>query len=108
MLPAVFLLSIFSVATANCKSMTAVLLTRFFGGIFGSAPISNVSAALGDFYSPRTRGIAMTFYGVCVIGGPTLSPTVGAAVASNSRLGWRCMATPFNSRTVIKAVDTYV
>jgi MFS family permease len=31
----------------------------------------------------------MSFYAVCVVGGPTLGPTIGAAALVNPHLGWR-------------------
>ncbi|CAK7568741.1 MAG: hypothetical protein SEPTF4163_006743 [Sporothrix epigloea] len=89
MLPAVAVLGVFSIASAVSKTQAALLATRFLGGVFGSAPISNVSAALGDIYKPATRGIAMAFYSICVIGGPCLGPTIGALIAYNPRMGWR-------------------
>ncbi|KAK8022974.1 hypothetical protein PG991_006855 [Apiospora marii] len=56
MLPAVFVMICFSIGTGFSHSPTAIFITRFIGGVFGSAPISNVSAALGDIYTPRNRG----------------------------------------------------
>ncbi|KAF2207755.1 hypothetical protein CERZMDRAFT_50467 [Cercospora zeae-maydis SCOH1-5] len=88
-LPAIAVLGLFSIGTATSKSAASIFVTRFFGGVFGSAPISNVSAALGDMYEPKARGIAVTFYAVMVVGGPTLGPTVGAALTANPNLGWR-------------------
>ncbi|KAA8569273.1 hypothetical protein EYC84_000934 [Monilinia fructicola] len=89
MLPAVFCLGIFSIGTASSQNATALFLTRFFGGLFGSAPVSIVSAALGDIWSPKARGTAVTFYAVAVVGGPTLGPLIGSALLVNSKMGWR-------------------
>ncbi|KAK5112252.1 hypothetical protein LTR62_004413 [Meristemomyces frigidus] len=89
MLPAMYCLALFSIGTAVSKNAAAVFLTRFFAGVFGSAPVSNVSAALGDMYSPKARGIAVTFYAVCVVGGPTIGPIIGSALTVNPHLGWR-------------------
>ena len=72
--PAMFCLGVFSIGTATSTNATSIFVTRFFGGVFGSAPVSNVSAALGDIWAPRARGMAVTFYAVCVVGGPTLGP----------------------------------
>ena len=72
MLPALFCLGLFSIGTATCTTAAGVFITRFFGGVAGSAPVSNVSAALGDLYDPKARGIAVTFYALCVVGGPTV------------------------------------
>lgn len=89
MLPAVFCLGLFSIGTATSKNAQSVFLTRFFAGVFGSAPVSNVSAALGDIWDAKARGTAVTFYAVAVIGGPTLGPIIGSALLVNPHLGWR-------------------
>jgi MFS family permease len=88
-LPPVLVLCLFSIGSATSRSAASLFITRFFAGVFGSAPISNVSAALGDLYEPAARGIAVTFYAVCVCGGPTLGPVIGAAITVNPNLGWR-------------------
>jgi MFS family permease len=64
MLPAMVALGLFSIGTAVAKNPQTIFITRFFAGIFGSAPVSNVSAALGDIWHPKARGIAVTFYAV--------------------------------------------
>ncbi|KZP26647.1 MFS general substrate transporter [Athelia psychrophila] len=89
MLPPMFALALFSIGTATSTTPAAIFITRFFGGLFGSAPVSNVSAALGDIWNPKARGIAVTFYAVAVVGGPTLGPIIGSALTVNPHLGWR-------------------
>jgi hypothetical protein len=88
MLPATFAMGVFGIGFAVSDTAASVFVTRFFMGFFGSAPVSNVSAALGDLWVPRERGKAVVFYAVCVVGGPTLGPTVGAALTVNNNLGW--------------------
>ncbi|PQE04998.1 bicyclomycin resistance protein [Rutstroemia sp. NJR-2017a BBW] len=89
MLPAMFCLGLFSIGTATSQNAASVFITRFFSGLFGSAPVSNVSAALGDMWSPKARGTAVTFYAVAVVGGPTLGPLIGSSLLVNPHLGWR-------------------
>jgi MFS family permease len=89
MLPAMFFLGLFSIGTATSKNAASIFITRFFGGIFGSAPVSNVSAALGDIWEAKARGTAVTFYAVAVVGGPTPGPVMGSALVVNPHLGWR-------------------
>ncbi|OBT82779.1 hypothetical protein VE02_09281 [Pseudogymnoascus sp. 03VT05] len=89
MLPAMCCLGVFSIGTAISKTSASILVTRFFAGVFGSAPVSNVSAALGDIWAPQARGNAVVLYSIAVTGGPTLGPIIGAALVVNSRLGWR-------------------
>ncbi len=64
MLPAMFALGLLSIGTAVGKNAQTIFITRFFAGLFGSAPVSNVSAALGDIWEPKARGTAVTFYAV--------------------------------------------
>ena len=64
MLPAMFVLGLFSIATAVAKNAETIFITRFFAGVFGSAPVSNVVAALGDIWEPKARGVATTFYAI--------------------------------------------
>ncbi|KAA8644135.1 hypothetical protein EYZ11_001705 [Aspergillus tanneri] len=92
MLPPVLVLGLFSIGTAVSRNATSVFITRFLGGVFGSAPISNVSAALGDIYDPQDRGVPMAFLALCVVGGPTVAPVIGAALTVNPHLGWRWTA----------------
>jgi MFS family permease len=89
MLPPMFCLGLLSIGTATSKNAQSIFITRFFGGVFGSAPVANVSAALGDMWSPKARGTAVVFYAVAVVGGPTLGPVIGSALLVNPHLGWR-------------------
>lgn len=89
MLPPVLVLGLFSIGAATSTTAAALFVTRFLGGLFASAPISNVAAAIGDFYTPRERGFPMALYAVCVAAGPCLAPIVGAALVVNPHLGWR-------------------
>lgn len=89
-LPAFFILGVFSIGTARSKNAESVFVTRFLGGIFASAPISNVPATLGDLYDPKARGTAMAYLSVCIVGGPTIGPIIGSALNANAHLGWRC------------------
>jgi MFS family permease len=80
-------LALWSVGTGLSKNAASVFITRFFSGVFGSAPVSNVNAALGDFFSRETRGIPVSLYAIAVVGGPTLGPVIGAGITVD--LGWR-------------------
>lgn len=83
-----FLACVFSFATATSKDIQTVIITRFFAGFFGSAPITNTGGVLGDIWSPTQRGTAIVWYAFAVVGGPTLGPVVGGAVVQ-SYLRWR-------------------
>ncbi|KAI4849924.1 MFS general substrate transporter [Aureobasidium sp. EXF-8846] len=88
MLPAMVGLGLFSIGTAVGKNAQTIIICRFFSGVFGSAPVSNVSAALGDMYAPKPRGQAMTYYAIAVVGGPTLGPVIGSSLTVNLGFRW--------------------
>lgn len=83
-----FVAACFSFGTATAKDIQTVLITRFFAGLFGSAPVTNTGGVLGDIWSPKQRGTAIVGYAFAVVGGPTLGPVVGGAIVS-SYLRWR-------------------
>jgi MFS family permease len=62
----------FSFGSATAKDFQTLMLTRFFGAFFSSAPVTNTGGVLGDLYSPAWRGIAMAGYAMAVVGGPVL------------------------------------
>ncbi|OAA65689.1 major facilitator superfamily transporter multidrug resistance [Niveomyces insectorum RCEF 264] len=79
----------FSFASATAKDFQTLMITRFFGAFFASAPVTNTGGVLGDLYSPAWRGIAMAGYSMSVVGGPVLGPIVSAALVMQPSLGWR-------------------
>ncbi|MDI1487818.1 MAG: hypothetical protein OHK93_007091 [Ramalina farinacea] len=83
-----FLAAVFSFATAAAKDIQTIIITRFFAGFFGSAPVTNTGGVLGDIWAPTQRGTAIVGYAFAVVGGPVLGPIVGGAV-TQSYLGWR-------------------
>lgn len=67
-----FIATCFSFGSATAKDLQTLMLTRFFGAFFASAPVTNTGGVLGDLYSPAYRGIAMAGYAMAVVGGPVL------------------------------------
>jgi hypothetical protein len=83
-----FLAGVFSIGTATAKDIQTILITRFFTGLFGSAPVTNTGGVLGDIWSPQQRGTALVGYAFAVVAGPTLGPITGSAIVE-SYLRWR-------------------
>jgi len=83
-----FVAAIFSFGTATAKDIQTILITRFFAGFFGSAPVTNTGGVLGDIWPAEERGVAIVGYAMAVVGGPVLGPIVGGAVVQ-SYLRWR-------------------
>ncbi|KAK4101221.1 MFS general substrate transporter [Parathielavia hyrcaniae] len=84
-----FVAMCFSFGSAAAKDFQTLMLTRFWGAFFASAPVTNTGGVLGDLFGPEMRGIAMAGYAMAVVGGPVLGPIVSAAVVVQPGLGWR-------------------
>ncbi|KAK4120651.1 MFS general substrate transporter [Parathielavia appendiculata] len=84
-----FVAMCFSFGSATAKDFQTLMLTRFWGAFFASAPVTNTGGVLGDLFGPEQRGIAMAGYAMAVVGGPVLGPIVSAAVVVQPGLGWR-------------------
>lgn len=67
-----FIAICFSFGSATAKDFQTLMITRFFGAFFASAPVTNTGGVLGDLYSPAERGIAIAGYAMAVVGGPVL------------------------------------
>lgn len=84
-----FIAMCFSFGSATAKDFQTLMITRFFGAFFASAPVTNTGGVLGDLFAPTERGIAIAGYAMAVVGGPALGPIVSAAVVQTPYLGWR-------------------
>ncbi|KZM26874.1 transmembrane transport [Ascochyta rabiei] len=70
----------FSFGSATAKDFQTLMLTRFFGAFFASAPVTNTGGVLGDLFSPDWRALALAGYA---------RPIVSAAFVADPSLGWR-------------------
>ena len=89
LIAAMFGFSIFSIATAVAKDLQTVLISRFFAGAFGSAPLAIVAAVFSDMFDNRSRGLAITVFSMTVFVGPQLAPFIGGFIVINPHMGWR-------------------
>ena len=64
------------------------MICRFFGGLFGSAPLAIVAAVFSDMFSNAVRGISIAVFSATVFMGPLLAPFIGGFIV-DSYLGWR-------------------
>ncbi|CAH0000182.1 unnamed protein product [Clonostachys byssicola] len=82
----------FTFASGASKDLQSLMITRFFGAFFASAPVTNTGGVLGDMFTASSRGFAMAGYAMAVVGGPALGPIVSAALVQDPSLGWRWTA----------------
>lgn len=78
----------FQFAVATAKDLQTLMISRFFSGFFGGAPLAVVAAVFSDIYNNDYRGLAITFFSMAVFCGPMAAPFIGGFIVE-SYLGWR-------------------
>jgi MFS transporter, DHA2 family, multidrug resistance protein len=66
-----------SMLCGAAQSLEQMVVFRVFQGVFGAALVPLSQATLLDIYPPERRGFAMAIWGVGVMLGPIMGPTVG-------------------------------
>jgi MFS transporter, DHA1 family, multidrug resistance protein len=79
------------IAVAVATNLQTIMLCRFFGGAFASAPLAIVGGALADFWGPVDRGVAVCVFAAATFIGPIAGPIMGGFI-TKSHLGWRWTA----------------
>lgn len=81
----------FTVASALCgmaNSLTEIVLFRLLQGMFGAALVPLSQATMLDLYPPEQRGSAMAVWGMGVMVGPILGPTLGGYLTDAYNWRW--------------------
>jgi MFS transporter, DHA2 family, multidrug resistance protein len=81
----------FTLASMLCgaaQSLGQIVLFRILQGMFGAALVPLSQATLLDIYPPERRGFAMAIWGVGVMLGPIMGPTVGGWLTENYSWRW--------------------
>lgn len=71
----------FQVGCALSRNTASILIFRFLGGIFASAPLTNSGALLADIWDGDHRGQAMSFFSLAPFAGPSVGPIVAGAIS---------------------------
>uniref|UniRef100_A0A060T562 ARAD1C09394p n=1 Tax=Blastobotrys adeninivorans TaxID=409370 RepID=A0A060T562_BLAAD len=79
----------FTLGTASSQSISAVLCTRFFAGLFASSAIVSPGGVLADTWHASFRAAALVLYAYFVICGTVFAPTIGALLTNDSEHSWR-------------------
>jgi DHA2 family multidrug resistance protein len=81
----------FTVASMLCgvaQSLTEMVLFRLLQGVFGAALVPLSQATMLDIYPPEQRGSAMAMWGMGVMVGPILGPTLGGYLTELYNWRW--------------------
>ena len=81
----------FTVTSMLCgaaQSLGQIVVFRVLQGMFGAALVPLSQATLLDIYPPERRGFAMAIWGVGVMLGPILGPTLGGWLTDQYSWHW--------------------
>jgi len=89
----VFLIAVagFTVASMLCGaavSLSGIVFFRLLQGVFGASLVPLSQAVLLDIYPPEKHGSAMAVWGVGVMVGPILGPTLGGWLTETYNWRW--------------------
>ena len=77
----------FNAGCAGAQNTWTILILRFFGGSFGSSPLTNAGGVVADLFTAKERGLAMSLFSIAPFMGPVLGPIVGGFLGMTE--GWR-------------------
>ena len=81
----------FTVASVLCglaQSIEQIVLFRLLQGVFGASLVPLSQAVMFDIYPAEQRGSAMAMWGIGVMVGPILGPTLGGWLTQNYDWRW--------------------
>ncbi|KAI1209310.1 bicyclomycin resistance protein [Annulohypoxylon truncatum] len=77
----------FQVGCALAPSLNALIVFRFFAGVFGSVSITNGGGTIADMIVQEKRGGAMAVFSIGPLLGPIIGPVAGGFLSDAE--GWR-------------------
>src|SRR3954470_185062 len=81
----------FVAASALCgiaQNLVQIVVFRLLQGVFGAALVPMSQAIMSDAYPPEQRGSAMAIWGLGVMVGPVLGPTLGGWLTDVASWRW--------------------
>lgn len=86
----IFSLIGFTIASVMCGlsvNLLVLILSRILQGLCGGGLLAKAQAILFETFPPQEQGVAQAVFGVGVIAGPAIGPTLGGYLTDT--LGWR-------------------
>ena len=82
---------IFTIASILCglsRSLNELVIFRILQGIGGAALLSTAQATLFEIFPPKQIGMVQAIFGIGVMVGPTVGPTLGGWITDNYSWPW--------------------
>jgi DHA2 family multidrug resistance protein len=86
----IFSLIGFTLASILCgmaTNLSFLVFARILQGLFGGGLLAKASAILFETFPPAEQGLAQAVFGIAVVVGPVIGPTLGGYITDT--LGWR-------------------
>ncbi len=80
--------TIASIACGMSTSLLALVLARVVQGLFGGGLLAKAQAFLFEGFPPEKQGAVQGIFGICVLVGPVLGPTLGGYLTDNFDWRW--------------------
>lgn len=81
----------FTIASVGCglaNDLTTLVLARIAQGLFGGGLLAKAQAFLFEGFPPEKQGLVQAVFGICVIVGPVVGPTLGGWLTDNYSWRW--------------------
>lgn len=96
-----FISIVFTVATGASTKIEAIIINRFFAGLFAAAPVVSSGGVLADIWEPAVRGNSLVLYASFVVLGPSLGSVIGSIIAVKAQWQWTCWVSAIFSGVVL-------
>lgn len=77
-----------SVLCGMANSLLMLVLARVAQGLFGGGLLAKAQAFLFEGFPPEKQGLVQAIFGICVIVGPVIGPTLGGWLTDNYNWRW--------------------
>lgn len=81
----------FTVASVLCgvaPNLPFLIFARILQGLMGGGLLAKAQAYLFETFPPKEQGAAQAVFGICVIAGPAIGPTLGGWLVTNYSWPW--------------------
>lgn len=80
--------TIASIACGMASTLVVLVLARVVQGLFGGGLLAKAQAFLFEGFPPEQQGAVQGIFGICVLVGPVLGPTLGGWITDNYDWRW--------------------
>jgi DHA2 family multidrug resistance protein len=87
----IFSLIAFTAASILCglaTSLPVLILARLLQGLGGGGLLAKAQAIIFETFPPAEQAMAQAIFGICVIAGPAIGPTLGGWLVTNMNWRW--------------------